>query len=123
MKLLYGQEGPVDHNPNPDAPNYLQPVRDALFRDSIGEAMQLLRKIQGPDTQMYQPLGDIVIKQPFTGEISGYYHDLNISKATSTTKFTVNGVEYTREIFSSNPDQVIVIRMRANKPNALKFFC
>jgi alpha-L-fucosidase 2 len=113
--------GPVDHNPNPDAPNYLQPVRDALFRDSIGEAMQLLRKIQGPDTQMYQPLGDIVIKQPFTGEITGYYHDLNISKATGTTKFTVNGVEYTREIFSSNPDQVIVIRMRANKPNALNF--
>jgi alpha-L-fucosidase 2 len=113
--------GPVDHNPNPDAPNYLQPVRNALFRDSIGEAMQLLRKIQGPDTQMFQPLGDIVIRQPFTGEITNYYHDLNISNATSTTKFTVNGVDYTREIFSSNPDQVIVIRLRAGKPNALNF--
>ncbi|MEO8174769.1 MAG: glycoside hydrolase family 95 protein, partial [Sediminibacterium sp.] len=113
--------GPVDHNPNPDAPNYLQPVRDALFNDNIAEAMKLLRKIQGPDTQMYQPLGDIVIKQPFVSAVSGYYHGLNISNATSTTKFTVSGIEYTREIFSSNPDQVIVIRMRASKPNALNF--
>lgn len=27
--------GPVDLNPNPDAPKYLQPVRDLLFKDSI----------------------------------------------------------------------------------------
>ena len=55
--------GPADLNPNPEAPKYLQPVRDALFKDSIGEAVKLLKKIQGPDTEMYQPLGDIIIKQ------------------------------------------------------------
>ncbi|MDB5211986.1 MAG: glycoside hydrolase family 95 protein, partial [Sediminibacterium sp.] len=113
--------GPVDHNPNPDAPKYLQPVRDALFRDSINDAVKLLKKMQGPDTQMFQLLGDIIIKQPFVGEVSNYYHDLNISNATSTTRFTYNGVDYTREMFSSNPDQVIVIRLKASKPNALNF--
>ncbi|MES2332180.1 MAG: glycoside hydrolase family 95 protein [Bacteroidota bacterium] len=113
--------GPVDHDPNPNAPKYLQPVRDALFRDSINDAVKLLKKMQGPDTQMFQPLGDIIIKQPFAGEVSNYYHDLNISNATSTTRFTHNNIEYTREIFSSNPDQVIVIRLKANKANALNF--
>ena len=59
--------GPVNLNPNPDAPKYLQPVRDELFRDSINKAVRLLKKMQGPNTEMYQPLGDIVIKQKYPG--------------------------------------------------------
>ena len=113
--------GPVDHNPNPAAPLYLQAVRDALFRDSINEAINLLHKIQGPNSQMYQPLGDIILKQQFSGKPSAYYRDLNISTATSTTRFSVEGVTYTREIFSSAPDQVIIMRLQASKANALNF--
>jgi alpha-L-fucosidase 2 len=113
--------GPVNLNPNPDAPKYLQPARDALFKDSIGQAVRLLRKMQGPNTEMYQPLGDLIIKQQLNGDPSNYYRDLNIFNATSTTRFTVNGVEYTREMFSSAPDQVIVIRLTASKPKALTF--
>src|SRR5215213_2864181 len=113
--------GPVDLNPNPEVPKYLQPVRDALFKDSIGQAVRLLRKMQGPDTEMYQPLGDLIIKQAFSGEPKNYYRDLNISNATSTTRFTADGVQYTREIFSSAPDQVIVIRLKASKSRALNF--
>lgn len=113
--------GPVNPNPNPDAPKYLQPVRNALVKDSIGQAIKLLRKMQGPNTEMYQPLGDIILKQQLNGEVSNYYRDLNISNATATTRFTVNGVEYTREMFSSAPDQVIIIRLKASQPKALSF--
>ena len=113
--------GPADLNPNSEAPKYLQPVRDALFKDSINAAVKLLRKIQGPNTQMYQPLGDILIHQTLNGEATNYYRDLNIADATSTTKFIVDGVEYTREIFSSAPAQVIIIRLTSSKTNALNF--
>jgi alpha-L-fucosidase 2 len=113
--------GPVNPNPNPDAPKYLQPVRNALVKDSIGQAIKLLRKMQGPNTEMYQPLGDIILKQQLNGEVSNFYRDLNISNATATTRFTVNGVEYTREMFSSAPDQVIIIRLKASQPKALSF--
>ena len=113
--------GPADLNPNPDAPKYLQPVRDALFKDSIVQAVKLLRKMQGPNTNMYQPLGDIIIKQKLDGEVSGYRRDLDISKATATTTFTSNDIKYSREIFSSAPDQVIIIRLKASEPKALQF--
>jgi alpha-L-fucosidase 2 len=113
--------GPVNPDPNPDAPKYLQPVRNALFKDSIGQAVKLLRKMQGPNTEMYQPLGNIILKQPLKGEVSNYYRDLNISNATATTRFTVNGIEYSREMFSSAPDQVIIIRLKASVPKALNF--
>lgn len=114
--------GPVTLDPNPEAPKYLQPVRDALFRDSIGEAVKLLKKMQGPDTEMYQPLGDIIIKQNFSGGPSRYERSLDISSAVAATAFNVEGVEYTREVFSSAPDQVIVIRLKASRPKALNFF-
>ncbi len=113
--------GPANLNPNPTAQQYLQPVRDAILKDSINQAVKLLKKIQGPNTQMYQPLGDIIIKQQFTGEPTNYYRDLNIGNATATTKFTVNGIEYTREIFSSAPDKIIIIRLKSSKANALNF--
>ena len=88
--------GPVNLNPNPEALNYLQPVRDALFKDSIAQAVRLLKKMQGPNTEMYQPLGDIMIKQKLTGEVTNHYRDLNIATATASTKFTVNGIVYSR---------------------------
>lgn len=113
--------GPANLNPNPEAPKYLQPVREALFKDSIGQAVRLLRRMQGPNTEMYQPLGYLMIKQKFNGEPTKYNRNLDISTATSTTKFTVDGVEYTREVFSSAPDQIILIRLKASKPKALNF--
>ncbi|MGB3007613.1 MAG: glycoside hydrolase family 95 protein [Chitinophagaceae bacterium] len=113
--------GPVNLNPNPDAVKYLQPVRDELFRDSIGKAVRLLRKMQGPNTEMYQPLGDIVIKQKYDGEVTAVYRDLNISNAVAGTRFTAGGVVYSKEIFSSAPDQVMVIKLKASKPGTLNF--
>ncbi len=113
--------GPADLNPNFAAPKYLQPVRDAIFKDSIGEAVKFLKKMQGPNTQMYQPLGDVILKQQFKGTIVDYYRDLDISNATSTTKFTSDGITYTREIFSSAPAKAIIIRLTADRTASLNF--
>jgi alpha-L-fucosidase 2 len=113
--------GPVELNPNPEAPDYLQPVRDELFRDSIGKAVRLLKKMQGPNTEMYQPLGDIVIKQQYAGAISSVYRDLNIGTAVAATKVVAGGITYTKEIFSSAPDQVIIIKLKASKAQVLNF--
>lgn len=111
--------GPVNPNPNPEAPKYLPQVREALFKDSIGQAVKLLRKMQGPNTQMYQPLGNIIIKQNANGEATNYYRSLDIANAIATTKFTIDGVDYTREYFTSAPDQVMIIKLTASKRNAL----
>src|SRR6187401_1538813 len=70
--------GPVDKNPNPNASKFLQPVRDAIFKDSINKAIQLLKKMQGPNTEMYQPLGDIILKHELKNKPSAYYRDLDI---------------------------------------------
>jgi alpha-L-fucosidase 2 len=113
--------GPVDHNPNPTAATFLQPVRTALFMDSINQASRLLRKMQGPDTEMYQPLGDVMITQTLEGAISNYQRTLDISDPAASTEFKAGNTLYTRKIFVSAPDQVIIMKLTADKPGALNF--
>jgi alpha-L-fucosidase 2 len=115
--------GPVNTNPNPLAQSVLPQIREALFREDYESAEKLTQQMQGLFTESYEPLGDLIIKHQFSSssEPENYYRDLNISDATSTTRFTKDGVTYTREIFISAPDQVIVIHLNASQKNALHF--
>lgn len=115
--------GPVKTNVNPEAKNYLPQVREALLKNEDYEkAIALTKKMQGIFTESYLPLADLHIKQQFKDTApSAYYRELNISDATTTTRFTIDGIEFTREVFVSAPDQVIVIKLSCNKKNALNF--
>jgi alpha-L-fucosidase 2 len=66
--------------------------------------------------QYYQPFGDLHVESNAKGEISDYKRELNISEAIAKTTFIQNDITYTREIFASNPDKVIIIRLISNKP-------
>ncbi|SOD82537.1 glycoside hydrolase family 95 protein [Spirosoma fluviale] len=114
--------GPVSGNVNPESPSYLPQVRQALDREDYKQAVTLVKKMQGLYTQSYMPLGDLSLKQNFNGATpTGYYRDLDIQKAIATTRFSVNGVTYKRELFTSAPDGVMVIRLTASKPGQLSF--
>jgi alpha-L-fucosidase 2 len=115
--------GPVKTNVNPEAHTYLPKVREALLKEEDYEkAAELTKKMQGLFSESYMPLGDLIIRQDFNGASpSSYYRDLNIEDAVSTTRFTINGVTYTRQIFASAPDQLIVIRLVSDKPGQLNF--
>lgn len=113
--------GPVDRNPNPDAGKHLPAVREALNREDYGTASKELQKIQGLYTEAYQPLGDLLLKQPFDSQPTAYFRDLDLQNATAHTQFTIEGVTYSRELFVSAPDQVIVLRLTASQKGKLNF--
>lgn len=113
--------GPVDNNTTPEAYKYLPLVREQLSKENWGEASKLLRNIQGPNSQSFVPLGNLYLKQPLKGEVSNYSRELNLSNAINKTVFTVDGVEYTRELFVSAPAQVVVMKLTASKPGMLNF--
>ncbi|SDH44782.1 glycoside hydrolase family 95 protein [Chitinophaga filiformis] len=114
--------GPVNNNINPGAAKYLPAVREALFSEKYHEADSILRKMQGAYSQSFLPLGDVRIRQQLKDTVvSQYYRDLDIADAKAVTRFSSSGVTYTREMFISAPDQVIVIRLKANKKGQLNF--
>ncbi|MEO5593434.1 MAG: glycoside hydrolase family 95 protein, partial [Chitinophagaceae bacterium] len=115
--------GPVRSNVNPGAYENLQIVRDALLKEeNYAKAYEYTKKMQGYYSESFLPMADLFIRQQFadTGA-SEYYRDLNINDAIATTRFTIGGTVFTREIISSAPDQVIVIRFTASKPGQLNF--
>jgi alpha-L-fucosidase 2 len=113
--------GPVKGNVNPEASSYLPQVRKALLQDeNYTEANLLTAKMQGLYSQSYLPMGDMLIRQDFHGaKPSAYYRDLNLQDAVAHIRFTVNGVQYTRDIFTSAPDNIMIVRLRASKKGAL----
>ncbi|RYY73670.1 MAG: glycoside hydrolase family 95 protein [Gammaproteobacteria bacterium] len=111
--------GPVAENVNPKAYKFLEPAREALRKGDYSGASDIVRNMQGLFTESYLTLGDLLIKQELAGQAINYYRDLNIRDAVATTRFTVNGVNYTREIFASAPDNVIVLRLSSDKENTI----
>jgi len=115
--------GPVRTHVNPGAYENLQIVRDALLKEEdYAKAYEYTRKMQGYYSESFLPMGDLFIRQSFADSpVAAYYRDLNIADALSSTRFTIGGTEFTRQVISSAPDQVIVIRFTASKPGQLNF--
>lgn len=111
--------GPVDLNPNPDAIYFIEPVRKALNNRNYALADKLSREMQGYFSQSYAPVGDLIIKQDFKGEVRNYYRELDIEKAISTTRFQVGNTKFTREAFVSAPAQVIVFNFQSSVKGGL----
>lgn len=112
--------GPVGKNINPGAYAALGKVREALAREDYAQAYALSRQMQGLYTQSFLPLGDLKLQQDLKGgEVSGYRRALDIRDGIQTTSFTANGVRYQREVFASNPDQVIVVHLQADQPRRI----
>jgi alpha-L-fucosidase 2 len=112
--------GPVGKNLNPGAFAALGEVRAALARDDYAGAYALSRKLQGRYTEGFLPLGDLRLRQDLGGmEATGYRRSLDLRDGIHTTVFTVDGVQYRREVFASSADQVIVVRLTADQPRRL----
>lgn len=113
----YWTGGPVRTNVNPKAYENLLLARKALFeQEDYAKANSYAKKMQGYYSESYLPLGDLNIHQDFKGQKeTNYYRDLNILDAITTTKFTVDGVAYIRQMISSSPDNIMVIKLSANQ--------
>jgi alpha-L-fucosidase 2 len=115
--------GPYDPA-NPDALDALPKVRELIFAGRYREAANLIgqRMMARPLAQMpYQCVGDLLLEFPDANGVTDYRRDLNLDTAVVTVAYTIDGVRYTREVFSSPADQVIVIRLKADKPGKVTF--
>ena len=110
---------PIDGN-NPDAKNHLAEVRSAVLQKADYHlADQLCKKLQGKFAEAYQPLGNLSVTLNHSAAVTNYRRELDLEQAIASTRYTADGVEYTRESFASAPDQVFVLRLTASRPGAL----
>ncbi|NML22205.1 glycoside hydrolase family 95 protein [Pseudoflavitalea sp. G-6-1-2] len=111
-----------DPGNNPNGPTVLPQVRQAVFDGDYLKAAALWKKMQGPYSARYLPLGDLWLEfNHKDSTATQYYRDLDLNNAISTVRYTKDGVAYTRETFVSFPSRTMVVRISANKKGALNF--
>ena len=115
--------GPYN-NLNPAALKALPEIRRLLQKGNYAEASALGEKSitsQGAHGMPYQSAGELQIHFPGHENYTDYYRELDLHTAVARTRYRVDDVNYEREIFTSFVDQVIIIRLHADRKGSLNF--
>ena len=107
---------------NPAALKALPEVRRLLFEGRNEEATKLSAEtMMGIPSRVlsYQTLGDLLLDFAQIEEWSEYRRELDLGTGIATVRYRSRDAVYTREVFASAPDNVIVVRLACDKPKRL----
>ncbi|MDR2936068.1 MAG: glycoside hydrolase family 95 protein [Rikenellaceae bacterium] len=108
----------TEYNIFKNFPEVVAAAQDGKYRDAYD---MIQRDWLGRLHQCYQPLGDLFLTFDHTEPVGNYERSLDLRTSIHKVSYTTGGVNYTREVFASHPDRVIVIRLTAGEPGALNF--
>ena len=121
--------GGAPEDGNADAAGYLPEIQKKLLEGNIAEADAMAEKYLKGDPlciRSYQTFGELTITDnlqyrylPKT--LPDFYRDINLRTGVATTSYSYKGVKYTREVFASAPDDILAVKISADKPGALSF--
>ena len=101
----------------------LAEIRQLFFDGKIAEGNHLASQyLTGKPHSFgsHLPVGDLkIIFEHDTTKIINYKRALNLQDATTTVSYEIDGIKYKREYICSNPDDVMLIRLSANKSGAI----
>lgn len=115
--------GSPHRNDNPKAAGTLAEVQELIFRKEYEEADKRINEnfFGGPHGMPYQTAGSLMLHFEGHNDYINYYRELDLDRAVATTRYTVDGITYTREIFSSFAEDVIILRLTADKERSISF--
>ena len=114
--------GLPEHAYNPKAYESLARARCLIRERRFREADEFISKeILDHDSQSYLPAGTLRLHISPEGEVSEYTRSLDLGNALAVTSFRAGNTRYRREMFLSNPDQLMVMRLTADRPGAVSF--
>lgn len=108
--------GPHNNN-SPRSLARLDEVRQLIFNGQEAEAKKIIDQdfVVGPHGMRFLNSGSLYIEFDGVGEAENYRRQLDLTKAVNTTTFSSNGVNYTRTVFASMPEKVVVVRLAQDK--------
>lgn len=107
---------------NKEAVSQLAEVRKLIkggkFRDALSVADKHMIGIP-KSQQSYHTLGDLWIELAGHGEATDYRRALDMRTAVAKVGYRIGDARFTREVFVSHPDQVMVVRLACDKPGRI----
>ncbi|QJR81170.1 glycoside hydrolase family 95 protein [Alteromonas pelagimontana] len=120
--------GEPGNNNVPEFRQALPKIRKKLYDGKYTEAQAIADKII-PRTAKennnygmpYQTLGELVLTFDHGTKASQYHRELDITRALATTSYTINEVDYKRQVFTDFNNDVMVLHLTASRKGALNF--
>jgi alpha-L-fucosidase 2 len=115
--------GPYDPN-NTNALAALPEARRLIFEGQYAEAQKFIGEnmMARPLRQMpYETVGDLFLWSPGATNVTNYRRELDLDTAVARVTYVSGGVKFTREVFASPVDNVMVIRLSADKRRQISF--
>ena len=115
--------GSPHRNDNPNALKALSEVRSLVFEGKVAEAQKMIDEnfVASSHGMPFQTVGSVRLKFPGHENVSDYYRDLDIGDGTASVKYSIGDTTFTREMFASLADKVIIVHLTSNVPHALTF--
>ena len=112
---------PYNNDPK-ESKEHLQEVRNLIFSGHEEEAQRILDRyfVPGPHGMRFLPMGSLKLNLGHK-QVTDYKRELNLGTATTTTSYVHDGVRFTRTVFASMADNVIVVQLEAGKKGELDF--
>lgn len=107
---------------NYSSQRYLKRTRELIASGQYSEAEDLLnREMLGHDVEAYQPMGHLLLRQNGLerAELEHFERELDLETGIAATRYQYEGIRYTREIYASAPDDVIVLSLSADRAGAI----
>ena len=102
----------------------LAQIRQLVFSNQWTQAQDLIDQtmLGNPAGELaYQPVGNLRLTFPTSGSASQYTRILDLTTAVTSVSYVMGGVRYQRQVFASAPDQVIVMRLTADRTGSITF--
>ena len=102
----------------------LPEIQKLVFREKYLAAHNLFgRNLMGypVEQQKYQSLANLHLFFRNQDTISNYKRWLDLENGIASVVYQSNGIIYQRDVFASAPDQVIIVRLTADKPGSISF--
>jgi alpha-L-fucosidase 2 len=103
---------------------YLPEIQKLIFDGEPVKAHKLFgRHLMGypVEQQKYQSLANLHLFFKNHEEVTEYRRWLDLKAGITGVQYIADGVTYRREVIASAPDQVIMVRLTANKPGRISF--
>ncbi|HQZ95989.1 MAG TPA: glycoside hydrolase family 95 protein [Pyrinomonadaceae bacterium] len=100
----------------------LPEIQRLVFAERYLDAHNLFgRNLMGypVEQQKYQSLANLHLFFDHGKDAKDYQRSLDLKTGISTTTYTANGITYKREVIASAPDQVIAVRLTADRPGSI----
>src|SRR4051812_20967044 len=118
--------GGPHHNNIPTAREAIPEIRRMIFAgDYVGASALAGEKVMLGKTRSngmpFQPAGDLQLTFPGQENFSHYRRELSLDDAVARVSYDVGETHFTREVFSSLADNVIVVHLTSSAPGTLDF--